>query len=223
MCGLLVAFALSLYLENEADRPDHVTELANKGMEHALAGEYAMAEQCWTEALRLEPQEVQLWIYRAMARGMLGNVTGMESDALRAELNCHCAAILVETRTDEAFKYLDQAWKLGKRDAEFHHWRAYAYEKTKKYSEAIIDYHKAILLSPKDVTIRIDLIELLRKAERWEDARDELAWLSKIHFDQEDSEVFRGWLEERKAIVTREIENKKQGSSAFTQSSFLNK
>jgi len=145
MCGLLFAFALSLCLQNEVERPDHVTELANKGMEHALAGEYALAEQCWTEALRLEPQEVQFWIYRAMARGMLGNGAGMEADALESLRRDPVEAqiwrnraedSLEEERFEDVITEATEATKINPDDHRAYYFRAVAHAKADRLKEA---------------------------------------------------------------------------------------
>ena len=55
------------------------------GLNLALKGDFSKAEQCFSETLRLEPQNAEAWKSRCMTRGMLGNLSGAEADWLAAQ------------------------------------------------------------------------------------------------------------------------------------------
>ncbi|HQR08708.1 MAG TPA: hypothetical protein PLN21_17920 [Gemmatales bacterium] len=83
MCGLLLALSLlGLGVTNSLSYPDM---LHRQGLMYAFDGKYLQAEQSFTEALRLEPQNESLWKFRSMTRGMLRNSKGAEADWIESE------------------------------------------------------------------------------------------------------------------------------------------
>ena len=70
MAAIRVSVALFLGLvvvgcqDNESANPDG---LLNRGMEAAAAGDFDSAIECYTEAIRLKPDCVQAYTFRALA------------------------------------------------------------------------------------------------------------------------------------------------------------
>jgi tetratricopeptide (TPR) repeat protein len=154
--GLLLVVVMQ-GLVPEVVKKDPVTLWSAQAIRHALAGEYQQAADCWTQALRSDPADAQLWVFRGMARGMAGDVKGAEADALTSlrleppdvkALLRRAEDAVDENDLPEAVALTTQALELKDDYAFAYALRAFALSRLGREAEAIKDLDRSIALHP---------------------------------------------------------------------------
>jgi tetratricopeptide (TPR) repeat protein len=150
--------AIDFFTQAIAKKPT-ANDYRGRGSAHAVTGQYDKALADYTEAIRLNPKDVDAFCNRGLTyekKGQYNKAIADHTEAIRldpklAAAYCGRAGAYARKESyDSALTDLNKAIELNPKDADTFCARGFTYEKKGDRDKAIADYTEAIRLNPKD-------------------------------------------------------------------------
>jgi len=167
----------------------------NQGVEYFEKGQFDLALECYTQAIKENPKYVVAY----SNRGFIYHQLKLYKQAIRnyeqaIKLNpkfivayYNRASIYIELKQyEQALKDYDQAIKLNSKDAISYYNRGNIYCQLKQYEQALKDYDQAIKLNPKYTEAYNNRGIVYSKLKQYENAKDD--WKKCIELTEKKEE-----------------------------------